>query len=293
MEANLAADHFLQMDFYFGGEVSDESYGAAFADGVNAVGDGFGAADGFEHGVDAVAIGEFENLLREIRFRIEDFSGAEIFCHFEARVVDVCDEDAIGAGGAERLEDEEADHAGADDERGFSVIDRSDFHGVKRDGGGFEHRGFGEGEIVGKAMHDARGDDDEFGEGTGAAVVAAGNAENLAVVAEIDVTAATVGAFTAENGGVEGDAFADFECGDRGTEGGDDAGGFVAHDERWDAAAGAAVEAVDIAAADAAGSDLDEDFVGGGLRLWSVGDFEVVVLGEEEGFHFFGSSRRG
>ena len=211
MQADLAADYFLQTDCYFGGEVADEGDGAALSDGVDAVGDGFGAADGFEDGVDTISICELENLLREIRFRIEDFSGAEIFCHFEARVVDVCDEDAIGAGGAERLEDEEADHAGADDERGFSVIDRSDFHGVKRDGGGFEHRGFGEGEIVGKAMHDARGDDDEFGEGTGAAVVAAGNAENLAVVAEIDVAPAAVGAFAAEDGGVEGDALADFE----------------------------------------------------------------------------------
>jgi len=61
----------------------------------------------------------------------------------------------------------------------------------------------------------------------------------------------------------------------------------VAHDERRNAAAGAAVEAVDVAAADAAGGDLDEDLVGGGIGLGSVSDFEVVVFGEEEGFHFF------
>ena len=84
LEANLAADNFLQMDFYFGGEIADQSDGTAFADGVDAVGDGFGAADGFEDGVNAVAVGEIENLLCEVRFRIEDFRGAEIFCHFEA-----------------------------------------------------------------------------------------------------------------------------------------------------------------------------------------------------------------
>ena len=222
-------------------------------------------------------------------FGIENFGGAEIFCHFEAGVVDVGDEDAIGAGGAERLKDEEADHAGADDERGFAVIDRSDLYGVKGDGGGFEHGGFGEGKIVGKAMDDARGDDDVFGEGAGAAIVAAGDAENLAIVAEIDVAAAAVGAFAAEDGGVEGDALADFEGGDAGAEGGDAAGGFVAHDEGRDAAAGGAVEAVDVAAADAAGGDFDEDFVGGGGRLGSVGDFEVVVFREEEGFHVLGA----
>ena len=60
------------MDFYFGGEVADERDSAPFADGVDAVGDGFGAADGFENGVNAIAIGELENLLCEVRFRIED-----------------------------------------------------------------------------------------------------------------------------------------------------------------------------------------------------------------------------
>ena len=68
MEANLAAHHFLQVDFYFGGEVADESDGAAFADGVDAVGDGFGAADGFEDGVYAVSVCELEDLCGEIRF---------------------------------------------------------------------------------------------------------------------------------------------------------------------------------------------------------------------------------
>ena len=67
-----------------------------------------------------------------------------------------------------------------------------DGDGVEGDGGGFEHGGFGEGRVVGKAMDDARGDDDVFGEGAGAAVVAAGDAEDLAIVAEIDVAAEAV-----------------------------------------------------------------------------------------------------
>ena len=82
LEANLAADDFLEMNFYFGSEIADESDGAAFADGIDAVGDRFSAANGFEDDVHTVAVGEFQNLLREIRFRIENFSGAEIFRHF-------------------------------------------------------------------------------------------------------------------------------------------------------------------------------------------------------------------
>ena len=225
----------------------------------------------------------------EIRLRVEDFGGAEIFRHFEARIVDVGNEDAIGAGSPERLEDEQADHACADDKCGVAVIDWSDSNGVESDGRCLEHCGFREWKIVRQAMDDARGDDDVFRESTGAAIVAAGDTEDLAIVTEIDVTAFAVIAGAAEDGGVERYALADFECGDGGAERGDEAGGFVAHDEWRDAAAGAAVEAVDVAAADAAGGDFDEDLVGGWGGSRSVCDFEVVVLGEEEGFHFLGA----
>ena len=47
-----------------------------------------------------------------------------------------------------------------------------------------------------------------LGECTGATVVAAGDAEDLAVVAEIDVRRGGSGACAAEDGGVEGDAVA-------------------------------------------------------------------------------------
>lgn len=178
------------------------------------------------------------------------------------------------------MEDEEADHSGADDERGVAVVDGGDFYGVKGDGGGFEHRGFFEREIVGKAMDDAGGHNDELGECTSATVVCARDAEDLAIVAEIDGAAAAVGAFAAEDGGIEGDAVADGEAFGICAQGGDAAGGFVAHDDRWDAAARGAVVAVDVAAADAAGGDFNEDFVGGWSWFGEVGDFQVVVFGE-------------
>ena len=71
----------------------------------------------------------------------------------------------------------------------------------------------------------------------------------------------------AVDGGVEGDAVAFGESGDVLADGGDASGGFVAHDDRRNAAAGGAVVAVDVAAADAAGGDLDQDFVGSGVGL--------------------------
>ena len=64
--------------------------------------------------------------------------------------------------------------------------------GVDRDGDGLEHGCFGEGKLVWKVMHDAGRNDDVLGKCAGATVVAAGNAEDLAMVAEIYMAAKAV-----------------------------------------------------------------------------------------------------
>jgi len=184
------------------------------------------------------------------------------------------------------LQDEEADHAGTDDERGAIGWHLGDGDGVERDGDGLEHGCFGEGKLVWKAMNDAGGNDDILGKCAGAAVVAAGNAEDLAMIAEIYVAAKAVLASAAIDGGVEGDAVAFGESGDVLACGGDAPGGFVAHYDGGNAAAGGAVVAVDIAAADAARGDLDQDFIGQWRGLGEIGDFQVLVFGEEKSFHF-------
>ena len=62
-------------------------------------------------------------------------------------------------------------------------------------------------------------------------------------------------------------------------------GGLVAHDDGRNAPAGGAVVAVNVAAADAAGGDADEDLVGAGAREGQVRDFEMVVLGKKQRLH--------
>jgi hypothetical protein len=60
---------------------------------------------------------------------------------------------------------------------------------------------------------DALGHGEEFGEGAGAAVLAAGDADDLAVVAEVDLAARQKSQTAAVDGGVEGDAIAGREGG--------------------------------------------------------------------------------
>ena len=57
-------------------------------------------------------------------------------------------------------------------------------------------------------MNNACGDGDEFREGTCATVIAAGNAEHLAIIAEVHISARAVEACAAINCGVESDTIA-------------------------------------------------------------------------------------
>jgi hypothetical protein len=149
---------------------------------------------------------------------------------------------------------------------------------VDGDCDGFEHGGFGERQGVWQTMDDARRNGDEFRERAGAAVVGAGDAQDLAIVAEIDLAAAAMLALAAEDGGVEGNAVAFGETLYGTTDGRDFARGFVAHDDWGDAATGGAVVTVDIAAADAAGGDADENFVWSRNGRGEIGNLQLTVL---------------
>ena len=168
----------------------------------------------------------------------------------------------------------------------LAAFNFGDAHRVEGDRDGFEHRGVGEGQLVRQAIEDAFRNGDVFGEGAGAAVVAAGDADDLAVVAEIDLAAPAEVAFAAVDGGVEGDAVAGPDSRlTPSADGGDDAGRLVTHDDGRNAAAGGAVVAVDVAAADAAGGDPDQHFAWTRSRRRQIGNSQMFVFGEQQSLH--------
>ena len=115
-----------------GGDVADEGDGTAFADGVDGGGDGIVAAYGFEDDVHATAFGEVEDLLGERGTGgLQGLVGVETVGEREAGGVDVGDEDPGGSGGSCGLEEEEADHACADDEDGFAALQLRDGYAVE------------------------------------------------------------------------------------------------------------------------------------------------------------------
>ena len=132
---------------------------------------------------------------------------------------------------------------------------------------------------------------DELGKGPMAAVIVAGDPQHAAVVAKIDFAAAAMPAAAAVDRRVEGHAVAGGPIADLGPDVDDRPRRLVAHDDRRLPPAGAAVHAVDVAAADAAGRDAQQDLVRGDLGARPVLDFQMVVGGENEGFH--GAARDG
>ena len=155
---------------------------------------------------------------------------------------------------------------------------------MEGDGEGFDQGGLLEAEFLGQGIEDLFGHDDEFSKGAVLAVVLAGDAQHAAVIAEVDLSQTAEFALAAEAGGVKGDALAG-GAGDAGANVGDDARGFVAHDDWRAAAAGAAVQAVNIAATDAARLDSDEDFAGTGFGGRDIFKGEAIVFFEDESFH--------
>jgi hypothetical protein len=128
-------------------------------------------------------------------------------------------------------------------------------------------------------------DGDEFGEGAVAAIVAAGDAEDLAVIAKVNVAAFAVDAVAAKDRGIEGHAIARGETLHLGADAGDDARGFVAHDQRRDATTRGAVIAMDVGTADPAGADLDQDVLRTADRIGHVHIGHLLIFGKEQGFH--------
>lgn len=102
----------------------------------------------------------------------------------------------------------------------------------------------------------------------------------MAVFAEVDGAFSAVVARAARDGRVEGDAVTDLEASNILTDGLDDACGFVSHDQGGDPSTGATVKTVDIAAADAAGFDSDQQVAWSAGGIWHFDDLEFFYFGQ-------------
>ena len=94
----------------------------------------------------------------------------------------------------------------------------------------------------------------------------------------IHFAARAVIALAAVDRGIEGDTVAGTEVRHVGAHGRHFTGSLMSHDERRNPAAGGAVEAMYVAAADSAGAHPHQDVVGSRLRLVHSHHLEVLVF---------------
>jgi len=92
---------------------------------------------------------------------------------------------------------------------------------MHRDGNGLQHGGFRKRELIRQAINDSLWNDDVFGESSGAAIIRAGNAQDLPAVAKIDFSARAIRTSSARNRGIKGDAIAFGPAACLGAEAGD------------------------------------------------------------------------
>ena len=256
MERELAGDDGLEREIGFCGEVADEDDGAAAADGCDCEVERGGDADDFEGDIRAVSTREARDLGGDVdEIGAEGVGGAEFAGEGEAVVGEIDGDDARGPGPAQSLDDEKPDHAGAHDDGRCVGREMYALDGVDGDGDGLDHGGLLIGEIDGERVEDACRHREKFGEGAVLSVFGGSDADDAAMIAQVDLATCAVRTGTAGNRGIKRHAIAQSPALYARTDGDDFARRFVPHDERRPAAASRAIPAVNIAAADPAGVD--------------------------------------
>src|SRR6202049_3680359 len=115
---------------------------------------------------------------------------------------------------------------------------------MKRHRNGFQQCGFGERKTFRQAMNDACRHHDKLGKRSRATVVATGDAQNLAAIAEINVSVMAGRALATIDRRVKGDAITLGPAAYVLADGCDCSRGFVSHHDRGDATSRRAVVAV-------------------------------------------------
>src|SRR6266567_7042365 len=141
-----------------------------------------------------------------------------------------------------------------------------------------KHGGFSERETFRQPINNPRRDYYKFRESSGATIVPARNAENLSPITEIHVPTNAVTAFPAIDRRVKCDAIVFHYALYIRTNSSDGPRRLVAHDNRRNATPGRSVISMNVAAADSARGNADQNFVGTRLGARQVSDFQLAVL---------------
>jgi hypothetical protein len=161
--------------------------------------------------------------------------------------------------------------------------------GMISDGQGLNGGGVAEAHRIGQPDKDMLGHGHILGKGAMLPILGAGNAKHAAMVAEVHLAAAAEPAPAAGDRGVKRDAIAHRPGADVAADLNDCPGSFVSHHDGWLPPASASVHAVDVAAANAAGCDADEDILGADRRHGPILEGKTIGMSQDQGVHICSS----
>src|SRR5262249_48830652 len=143
-----------------------------------------------------------------------------------------------------------------------------------------QHRRLLECHPVRQLVYDARGNDNVLSKRSMAAIIRAGNAQDLSVIAQVDFTATAEIAGTTEDCGIEGDSITLCNLVHACFNGCNNARCFVSHHDGRNTPSRRAVISMHVTAANSASSNSYQDFVR--CRNWGgqVSDFQGTVFGK-------------
>ena len=253
---------------------------------------GVAAAEDFEGVVGTTTAGEILDLANRVLVGgVDGVSGAEAHGELELGLANVDGDDLAGVGQGRAHDDAEAHAAAADDGHGAAGLDLGAVDG-RADAGGHgaaDHCGLVHGYGVGERHHAGLGNDGVLGEAGHLAhvvdvlavgVEAGGAVEHVGAGGPVEIAEVAV-AFeagtAASAGGHEGQDDLVALAGQRDAGSGlDDGAGALVSEDDGDGDGGVAVHEVAVAAADAGGTDLHQDFAG--LRLIEINLTDIERL---------------
>src|SRR5437879_3326964 len=138
---------------------------------------------------------------------------------------------------------------------------------------------------VRQPVQNALGDRDEFGESTLLAILFAGDTQHASPLAKVYLPQPTKLTFPAIDSGIEGYTITHSPARYSVSDPANDSGSFMAHNNRWTATPGTAIHPMNVAAADAAGHDRNQNLSRSRLRVRNVLVREQVVFFKNQSFH--------
>jgi len=245
-----------------GRKISHEANAASFARAVHGQFHGRVDAHHFHDHVGTFAPGEVSNFRKHVFvIRAQDRSSAQLEGEFESLIGEVNGKDCFATRSFQALHDKETNETCSHHDGGIPGLNARSVYRVKSDRDRFREGRFFVGNLVGKEVANAAGDENVVREGALAAEVGSRYPKHFTIIAEIDVAGFTVGALPAIDRAIEGDAIALGPGGDLRSALRDRAARFVPHHDGRDATPAAAVHAMNIAPADPTGPDLDEKVI--------------------------------